>query len=666
MQKKRMKILSIIMAFIFMLFIVSCDKECSKGHTWGEWENSTATCVEEIEDVEKPLADHSWKTVYDFDTQSHWKSCLICEEKTSVGEHDGDLCSVCGYKKLPSLKEVMSNLAELRNYTYELDDEIFDVTTTFRYTENAFYYHPSQASHGGEAYGYAQSNDGKVFKYVIEDNEIVPDHAMRKNTGEWITSLWDDAIISFYDFNIEAFADTPTVDNTYTITDPANKTLFAALAGYGDMMAAEYVTVTVEVLSENSIRSVVHFSPSNEKYTGDCIGVVKNIGTTEIAEIEQYLSNGFGAKPEIDEADFIVDFLMRVKNSNQYKVEVVRENKHYFDILNETYYYSYNESDVTNQKGYLVLTDKIYQFTMVDGKVKVSNEISYTSGDHSSLWAQGVFKNLSSINLSEFSVIIEDEIVKMDYNISIMNSLYSLSHDTNFFFSVNEKDYITFDQISETAIRYTYHLNTGEEVSITISEIDTASNAVIEEYIASGGDLPDPSDISALKAKFKEFQDTMNYTIDVTSALTFAPIPNTGNKTITFAEKEYFQQNLTTSSSSFGYGEDAEGIYNLTADKTKGEYVLDDTQTKKGLYTSGLFSSFKDIDLNTMTAVQQMDGTFKITDSATMIQFINIAGFNGASGVSMFTQALVTITDTTTTIKLSGGFYGSITLVIHS
>ena len=65
-----------------------------------------------------------------------------------------------------TLKELISAYKMMGNYTYTIVDEIFDVTSTLRYTPKAYYYEPDKAEHGGQAYGYAENSKG-VFTYTF-------------------------------------------------------------------------------------------------------------------------------------------------------------------------------------------------------------------------------------------------------------------------------------------------------------------------------------------------------------------------------------------------------------------------------------------------------------------------------------------------------------------
>ena len=240
-------------------------------------------------------------------------------ENTSSSNSSNSSVSVPAY---PSLREVMTNISALNNYTYSMYDEIFDMTTNMYYTENAYYVdYVNPSIDSAVDYGYAEDSKGQVFSFAIEDDEIVPGDYYRTATGNIVTGLWANAIISFADFNINAFADTPSADNHYQITDDSNKLLFAALAGYGDVYVMPYVTVEVEVTGENSFISTVTFTPEgNDKYTGSCYGTFQAIGETVIPHIDEYIANGGSAAT--NDADSLISVLQTLKDSNNYTLEV--------------------------------------------------------------------------------------------------------------------------------------------------------------------------------------------------------------------------------------------------------------------------------------------------------------------------------------------------------
>ena len=230
--------------------------------------------------------------------------------------------------ELPSLREVMTNIANLRNYTYTMEDQILDVTTTMYFAENYYYYQPSQEKHGGKPYGYAQSKENQVFNYVIENEEVVPGEVCRNKDGKIITDLWNQQIISFYDFKLDGFSAEKTEDNKYQITDPSNKLLFALMAGYGDGVTTQYIDVTVEVTGEESFVATVHFAPEGSSaYTGDVICTLHDIDSTRLDPIYNYLEAGLGPKEENPSEDLYA-VLNAVKSAKKYKVEVTTDTTH--------------------------------------------------------------------------------------------------------------------------------------------------------------------------------------------------------------------------------------------------------------------------------------------------------------------------------------------------
>ena len=47
---------------------------------------------------EDPAHTHNWSTTWSKNSTEHWLTCDGCDEKKDKGNHDGDICSVCGYE----------------------------------------------------------------------------------------------------------------------------------------------------------------------------------------------------------------------------------------------------------------------------------------------------------------------------------------------------------------------------------------------------------------------------------------------------------------------------------------------------------------------------------------------------------------------------------------
>lgn len=566
-------------------------------------------------------------------------------------------------EQLPDLKTVMTNLASLRNYTYTLEDEIFDVTTTFRYTEKAYYYNPSKEEHGGTAYGYAQSNDDEVFEYTIVDGEIVPEEALRNTNGQIVTDLWNQAIISFYDFNIEAFPSVATEDNTYEITDSANKLLFSLLAGYGDAFVSDYITVTVEVLSENTIRSVVHFEPDNPNYVGDCIGVVGDVGTTTIPEIEAYLEAGLGPKEDTN-ADFVA-LLEKLKATKKYHLQLETGTNTYGIDFNDSYYLQQNMTTDTTKRGALVLGEAIYSFTMTDSKVAIREEITYSSStaEKTDLWHQFSFNNFSIINLSDLALTEnEDGTFTLEDNTSVLSTFLAISYPDAFFPSVNETDYVLFSDIQEDGFRYRYHSETLGDATGIVSGISTHSNPTVEAFIEANKDF-DPEDLTALQAMLDKLSQAKNYTIDLTNNFSaFVPALSTGNALLTFTEDAYYYANEKDDTLSLGYREKEDGIYSF---KLVDDMVSEETKTEaNALYGQNLFASFSDYDYANIDGKRNFDDTYTITDSS-FIQAIGEICRLDASFSSTVSSMTLALGENSLSITGKTSFYGSCNIDVY-
>lgn len=42
---------------------------------------------------------HNWSSDWSFNSVGHWLTCDGCDEKSNMENHDGDVCSICGFEK---------------------------------------------------------------------------------------------------------------------------------------------------------------------------------------------------------------------------------------------------------------------------------------------------------------------------------------------------------------------------------------------------------------------------------------------------------------------------------------------------------------------------------------------------------------------------------------
>lgn len=578
-------------------------------------------------------------------------------ESTSSSNSSNSSVSVPAY---PSLREVMTNISALNNYTYSMYDEIFDMTTNMYYTENAYYVdYVNPSIDSAVDYGYAEDSKGQVFGFAIEDDEIVPGDYYRTATGNIVTGLWANAIISFADFNINVFADTPSADNHYQITDDSNKLLFAALAGYADVYVMPYVTVEVEVTGENSFISTVTFTPEgNDKYTGSCYGTLEAIGETVIPHIDEYIANGGSAAT--NDADALISVLQTLKDSNNYTLEVTTSSNHYIDTVTNDYYYSENVNTPSSSKGYLNVPDHAYNFTMSEGEVVLGNEITYTSSTSKSFWDNvSSVHNFNNINLSGISLEQTTEGLKLSNNTSFLSSLYNLVHSTSFFPTVNTNtDYVIFTEIADDSLSFTLHIESETDFDVKITKINSTENTVISDYIDTIKNH-DASDISALVDMIKKIQAAATYQISLTNSFSsFAPaLSSVGSLKISVSSDNYFVENLTDSTKSYGYKMN-NGV--LSKYTLNGEEEIFSETFEGDMANNDVFTTMSAIDADNLKGEATLQGDYIINDDAILSLFASLFTFPADTFITNVSQIALSITNENTLhVEGSTTFYGS-------
>ncbi len=603
---------------------------------------------------------------------------VACNNQTGVGSSSSSsensvssqtpITSSSTNKELPSLQQVMRNIAELKNYTYTMNDEIFDMTTNIYYTEKAYYVdyiNPSNDS--AVPFGYAEDNSNQVFEFIIEDNQVVPGDFYRNQQGSVISGLWDNAIISFADFNIDAFSNQVSEDNTYKITDDANKLLFAVLAGYGDVYVLPYIEVSVEVTSETSFISTVTFTPDNPNYTGSCVGELHSIGETEIPYIDEYIENGGSAK--VDLSENLISVLQTLKNDNNYTLEVTNSSNsnHYIDTVTSDYYYSDNKLTPSLSKGYLNLANSAYNFTLEGNQVVIGSEITYSSSTSHSFWDNvSSIHNFKNINLSNLSLEEVEGGLKLSNNVSVLTSLYDLVHTVNYFPVVNaETDYALFTSISDTKLEFDLHIESEATFHVVITNINTTKNDVIESYIEENKDF-DSSDISKLIETFTSIKDSKNYKIVLENKFsTFAPNLNEiGNIEINVSETNYLVKNLSDETKSYGYKMNEGKLTRYTL--VEGEEVLGDTYDGDML-ENDVFTSLNNLDTSSFKADATLQDEYIVTDSATIEFIANLLTFPSSDFMTYISKlTLEVVSESSISIIGTTSFYGSFSAVISA
>lgn len=510
-----------------------------------------------------------------------------------------------------SLKDVMAEFKQKGNYTYVINDEIFDVTTILRYTKTAYYYEPSKTEHGGEAHGYAENETG-VFKYKIDkDGSVLYDRYLTDKDGNYVKNMWFTTILSFLDIELELLPEAPVEGHKYKIEDAYNKLLISGLAGLGDSALQAYIDVYIELTSNESFRTIVHTSGLVDKYIGYAYGEVINIGTTEIKEIQSVLDKNEGPSKE---DELLFNILREIKLSKNYQLMLTGE-VNYIDTYTLRNYYSKNLDNDSLSKGYAGSEYGVYSYSIVDNQV-IANEVisNVNNGTFDSIWNMTNFNSLANLNLANLDYIKNDDGSYELFGYSIIDNFSLFSH-MNY---AEETDRLIIkpyeEQLDFTLIR-------GEQIiNGKVNNINSASIPEIEEYIKNGNGPLIYEDLDDNGRKFlSALKVARNYTLNIESTY----VNRSFKSTKKFTSTSYYQD-YEDNQDDYGYVEETDGIYKLDESLTKTDKVKPEGSF---LWASSLFKSFYDLNTSSISGKKINSSTYSITDSATRTLICQIAGF---------------------------------------
>ncbi len=535
----------------------------------------------------------------------------------------------CGDKKeeiTANLKDVMAQYQKARNYTYEVDDEIFEVKTTLRYTENAYYYQPSASKHGGEAYGYAENELG-IFDYVIKDDHSVEIGEYVTGTGgDYVKDMWGMKILSFYDIDLNALPETPEEGtHKYKIEDANNKLLISGLAGLGDTILQSYIDVYIELTSNTTFRTIVYTGGLTGGYIGYAYGTIKDVGTTTIPEIENAMKEGLA--PELID-NTLVNALKKLKTAKNYRVTISGE-VNYIDLFTIRNSYSKNLDDDTKSVGYAGSPDGVYKYQIVDGNVIADEVIDNGSGgSFSNIWIgiPGVY-TLSSIGLNNVTHVKNDDGTYTINNILLINTFEQASHLKET--SKEEDNASLVLKIEEEKITYTLNLKDNKTLVGVVDSFGNVSIPEIEQYIENGGGpaVYGSIDQTARDVLF-ELSKLKNYTLTIDSNINSGSIkPFTLTKK--FTSSKYYQSHSVDSAKTYGYLEEASGVYEFNYNEN-GELVKGRQIGNEGdfLWSTNVFKGLNILSSSDITGKKINSNTYEITDSTHKNYIYEIAGFS--------------------------------------
>lgn len=511
-----------------------------------------------------------------------------------------------------NLIEVMTIYKQLGNYTYTINDEVFDVFSTLRYTINAYYYQASDEDKGGKPQGYAE-NDIGVFPYVINDDDTVTmGNYLTNSNGEYIKDLWFTTILSFLDIELNALPLEPIEGNKYLIEDAENKVLISGLAGLGDPYLQDYIDVYIELTSNTTFRTIIHTARLEGKYVGYVYGEVSNVGTTEIKPIQTILENG-GGPSEVD--TLLIDILKKLKEGKNYTLTLSGTNN-YVDSFTNKNYYSKNLDDDTLSKGYAGSSDGVFSYQIKNGEIIPYQVIENGSGGvFSSVWNLPGLYSFASLNLSNLLYQKNEDGSYTINDYSTINNFSNITHSGN----AGGSDTLTITP-SQDSLSFIF-TNSKGSINGVVNNISTTSIPEIEEYIASGKGPLVILDIDDAGRNFISSLKTLkNYTLEIKS--TFSS--NKFTLTKKFTPTAYYQDH-SNNDLDYGYIELNDGIYKVLG--SENSFTKGDIQNGDFLWASSLFKSLANIDNSSISGKKLSSNEYTLTDSNSKNSLYEIAGF---------------------------------------
>lgn len=514
-----------------------------------------------------------------------------------------------------SLKDVMTHYKQLGNYTYTINDEIFDITTTLRYTPTAYYYEPSKEEHGGVAHGYAENETG-VFKYSIsKTGEVLFDNYLTDKDGNYVKNMWFTTILSFLDIELNNLPDEPVEGHKYLIEDPYNKLLISGLAGLGDTALQQYINVYIELTSNDSFRTIVHTYGLVGDYIGYAYGELSNVGTTEIKEIKEVLDNN-GGPANLDAG--LIEMLKQLKASKNYTLTLTGE-VNYVDRFTVRNYYSQDNDDNSKSKGFAGSEYGVFSYTISDGQVTAGEVVSNgNNGTFDSIWNMTNFNSLANLNLANLNYTKNNDGSYTLNDYSIINNFSLFAHMGY----AQESGDLLKAKVNDDGLSFTF--SRGEVVvNGVVNNIGTTSISEIESYIANGNGPLIYEDLDDYGRNFlTSLKQARNYTLTIESTYPTRSF----NLTKKYTSTSYYQD-YEDDQDDYGYVEANEGIYKLVNEN--GNLVKKDKVKDEGsfLWASNLFKSFYDFNTSSISGKKLNSSTYSITDNTTKNLICQIAGF---------------------------------------
>lgn len=403
---------------------------------------------------------------------------------------------------LEKIKDLIIDLQTNQNYTMSVCDS--DGEWKSRILPNATYYSAPGYFDDIDTKGYAENETG-IFIFKIEEDELVlKSNYLKDDDGNNLHDIYTSEInknsssirmekiaYSFKLFDItslEGLVESPAAPGMYNID---YKKVIDVIPAIGIQDTIRYQDVQARLgLSENGLTI---------QYRATCFGVdlgtytleVKDIGTTTIPYIEEYLASGKGPSEELE--DYDVSKLKELLNNRDYTVSI-DENTNYIVTPNYVQIMIWDEkSESETVNGFVYIPENkaiskgIYEYTINSlGSVRLGEKTEYESiSDLDYVISSSIF------NICDFTdevFVCEDKELLSQYEKNIDNTLDSEKEYIGKLFisySLYEGNMEQYSKIEFIANHYDSETNEylNKQTKKTITSFGSASSSDYATYI---------------------------------------------------------------------------------------------------------------------------------------------------------------------------------------
>lgn len=472
-----------------------------------------------------------------------------------------------------SFEEVMLDLTE-NNFSVDYYCSYFDTGNVeqnqkFYYTKNAY------QNDGYQGFTGIAKDDENVFKYTIEDGEVVSGQPLiNYNTGMRYEDVYEYAN-GLQDFDLTKLSYEELGNNTYKYNvgnDYDNdKAFLAVFLRYNILSSVMPESIEIKVVKDVLMFDCVLMSyyDADGNYLGqnNCRAIVHSVGETKLEEIEQYLADGKTSKKPLDNR--IIRLINPYMHSNNYTVYLDatgmnQKFKAYEYFTDYAYYEVPDYEGGSTPGGYVESNGYVHTYTVKDDELEIIGT-PYADSDfnfYTSLYGQVFTYTFSSLYYNNFVGYIDEE-NENSYYITDSQFVYTLSYLC--YVEISEELYtdkarieIVNDETHEFNVYLDlYNKQTKQELGTFKARFYNLNNTVIpavDRYLNTGKN-PNNQSKEELQNVLDLFKEG-NYSMDSMTGAGLAKIYQTENY---FYEELYQNPN-----NNFGYIKLDDGIYEFT------------------------------------------------------------------------------------------------------